>query len=89
MRFIKDFFNRHINAKLVPVKLGFNTVSKDVLTLQDHVYYLHNNTKDWHDYLNNRNYNLDKDIKITDIYPFKRPFKRQPTFRREKQKRNL
>jgi len=62
MGIIGKYIRTHISTKLVPVKLGFDNVSKDILSLRQHVSHLNNHTTEWHSYLHQKSVDLEKNL---------------------------
>jgi biotin operon repressor len=63
MKFVRDYIKKKISTHLVPVRVGFSNVAKDIESLQQHVGHLHGHTSQWHDYLHRKSAELEKSIK--------------------------
>jgi predicted transcriptional regulator len=60
MGLFDDMFKQHVDKKMVPVRLGFNHVAKDIQNIHQHISHLHTNTGQWHSYLEQKAANLEK-----------------------------
>lgn len=62
MGIVDKYVHGHINKKLVPVKLGFHNVARDMSTLHQNLSLIHQNSADWHGFLEQRSRALERDF---------------------------